>query len=185
MSQGEGRTGQARGRKCLGIGQRGRSEARGCRANEDAPEPDVIHHQSPIPGALSGSQSSAPQGLPRLGVLNLLPSSGHEEGSELASPFHVGSGGLPPAGWSHSALPVGSWEGRLERSFSGNFYRPSPWDTRGGPAGASFCLLQGHSPLRTFSFFPIFGGLSAPPIFSCPRVRKTMGLHLALALTRF
>lgn len=168
-------------------GGRGRAEARGCRANEDPPESKVINHQS-LERALWFPELSS-SGLSRLGALNLLPSFGHGEGSELASLFHVGSGGLPPAGRSHSALPVVSWKGRMESPFSGNFYRPSPWDTRRGSASTFFSLLQGQSPLRTFSFFLIFlGSLNITDLqlaLSCPWVRKTVGLRLALALTRF
>ena len=67
------------------------------------------------------------------------------------------SGGLPPAGWSHSPIPVVAWKGRIQRPFSQNFHRPTPCDpAHRGLASALFCLQEGRPPLRPFSFFLIY-----------------------------
>lgn len=74
------------------------------------------------------------------------PSFSHGEGSELAFPFNVGTGGLPPAGWSRSPISVVAWNRRIVRPCSQNFYRPSPCDTRteGQPGLSSLCSRDIH-----------------------------------------
>lgn len=110
----------------------------------------------------------------------------------MAFPFNIGSGGLPLAGWSHSpslwppALAI-TWNGRILRPFSRNFYGTSPCDTKAGqhfPLSSRelhceehflsdlFSSLNNHGSPAGFTFFPLVEKV-------CRTVSGTLSLSLS------
>lgn len=154
---GDRRTQSPRGRACIEADRR--------------PVPGASHVAPWAPSLVPSAQPPEDRGWRAAGPP--VPRAG--EGSESALPFHAGSGGLPPAGWSRSPIPEVAGKGRMERPSPGMSTDP-PRDRTG--AGQRFLPAPGTVTTRSVSLLSdlfIFFGLSTTTGLQLAPLRPPVG----------